>query len=134
MDPAIIIWVIIPILLVVFFRVVSRGRSFRHKKIEILPPDLWLDYRGALDEYAQRLQRLSYRELPLPSAPFSPHGLPSQSLPLSQIETLLHIHDKPHGYELIEPLGLPVFPSLPPQPPTDQPLPLWRRIFWAPPK
>src|SRR5947209_6287962 len=40
----------------------------------------------------------------------------------------------PHGYQLIEPAALPVFPSPPLQPPADQPLPLWRRIFWAPPK
>jgi hypothetical protein len=98
------------------------------------PPDLWRDYRSALDGYERALRGLSYRDLPLPSAPFRSFGLPAQSLPVNQIETLLHIDDKPHGYQLIEPAALPVFPSPPLQPPADQPLPLWRRIFWAPPK
>src|SRR5262249_8150747 len=111
-----------------------RRRSLKHKKPGAPPPDLWRDYRSDLDKYERALKGLSYRELPLPSAPFSPYGLPSQSLSLSQLETLLHIGDKPHGYELIEPAPLPVFPSLPPQPPADQPLSLRQRIFWAPPK
>src|SRR5262249_2784239 len=97
-------------------------------------PCLWRDYRSALDEYERALRGLWYSELPLPSAPFSFVGLPAQSLSVNQIETLLHIDNKPHGYQLIEPAALPVFPSPPLQPPADQPLPLWRRIFWAPPK
>jgi hypothetical protein len=96
------------------------------------PPDLWRDYRRALVRYEQALRGLSYRDLPIPSAPS--RSLPTKSLSVSQIETLLHIDDKPHGYQLIEPAALPVFPSPPLQPPADQPLPLWRRIFWAPPK
>ena len=40
-------------------------------------PCLWRDYRSALDEYERALRGLSYSELPLPSAPFSPYGLPS---------------------------------------------------------
>ena len=109
-------------------------RSLKHKTIGAPPPDLWRDYRSALDGYERALRGLSYRDLPLPSAPFSLYGLPAQSLSIPQIETLLHIDDKPHGYKLIEPEVLPVFPSLPPQPSVDELLPLWRRIFWAPPK
>jgi hypothetical protein len=99
------------------------------------PPDLWRDYRSALDGYERALRGLSYRDLVLLlKAGRRFFGLPAQSLPVNQIETLLHIDDKPHGYQLIEPAALPVFPSPPLQPPADQPLPLWRRIFWAPPK
>ena len=131
MDPATIIWVLILLGVIV---IVIRNRSLKHKNIGAPPADLWRDYRSALDEYEQAFGGLSYSELPPPSAPSSPYGLPSQSLPLAQIETLLHIGGYPHGYELIEPAALPVFPSLPPQPRADQPLPLWRRLFWAPPK
>jgi hypothetical protein len=132
MDPAIIIWVLILLgVIVIVIARRSRSRSLKHKNIEAPPPDLWHDYRSALDGYEQALRGLSYSELRSLSAPSSPYGLPSQSLPLAQIETLLHIGGYPHGYELIEPAALPVFPSLPPQPPADQPLSLWRRIFWA---
>src|SRR6476660_4171423 len=50
-------------------------------------PDPWRDYRSALDGYERALRGLSYRDLPLPSAPFSFYGLPAQSLPITQIET-----------------------------------------------
>jgi len=131
MDASVILLVLVVVGVIV---IASRSRSLKHKNIVAPPPDLWRNYRSALDEYERELRGLSYRELPLPPARSSPYGLPSQSLPLSQIETLLHIDDKPHGYELIKPAVLPVFPSLPTAPPADQPLPLWRRIFWAPPK
>jgi hypothetical protein len=94
MDPIIILLVLILIGVIV---IASRSRSLKHKNIGAPPPDLWRDYRSALDEYEQALRGISYRELPLPSAPFSPDGLPSQSLPLAQIETLLHIGGYPHG-------------------------------------
>src|SRR5262245_41071563 len=100
MDPSIILLVLIVAGVIV---IASRSRSLKHKKIAAPPPDLWRNYRSALDEYERELRGLSYGELPLPSAPFSPYGLPSQSLSLQQIEALLHIGDKPHGYELIEP-------------------------------
>jgi hypothetical protein len=96
-------------------------------------PCLWRDYRSALDGYERALRGLSYRDLPVTFRSIGLFGLPAQSLPVNQIETLLHIDDKPHGYQLIEPAALPVFPT-PPLQPADQPLPLWRRIFWAPPK
>jgi HJR/Mrr/RecB family endonuclease len=131
MDPSIILLVLIVVGVIVIANV---SRPLKHKTIGAPPPDLWRNYRSALDEYERELRGLSYRELPLPPARSSPYGLPSQSLPLSQIETLLHIDDKPHGYELIKPAVLPVFPSLPTAPPADQPLPIWQRIFWAPPK
>jgi Restriction endonuclease len=149
MDPAIIIWVLILLGVIAVIASRIRRRSLKHKNIGTPPPDLWRDYRSALDGYERALlnsvrvaivrvlrnRGLSYRELALPSAPLSPYGLPSQSLPLLQIETLLHIGDMPHGYQLIEPAPLPVLPSLPPQPPADQPLSLWRRIFFlTPPK
>jgi restriction system protein len=126
MDPSIILLVLIVVGVIVIANV---SRPLKHKTIGAPA-----NYRSALNEYERELRGLSYRELPLPPTPFSPYNLPSQSLSLQQIETLLHIGDKPHGYELIEPEALPAFPSLPPQPPADQPLPLWRRLFWAPPK
>jgi restriction system protein len=139
MDPVTIICVLI-LLGAIVIAIASR-RSLKHKNIGAPPPDLWRDYRSALDEYERALRGLSYRDLivllrsrPAHFRSIGLYGLPSQSLPLPQIETLLHIDHKPHGYELIEPAALPVFPSFPPQPPADQPLPLWRRIFWAPPK
>jgi hypothetical protein len=133
MDPTTIYLLGVLILIGVIVRV-SRSRSLKHKNTGTPPPDLWRDYRSALDEFERGLGGLSYRELPLPPAPFSRFGLPSQSLPLSQIETLLHINDTPHGYELIKPVALPVFPSLPTPPAADRPLPLWQRIFWTTPK
>jgi HJR/Mrr/RecB family endonuclease len=108
-------------------------RSLKHKNIAAPPLDQWRDYRSALDGYERALRGLSYRDLPLPSAPFSLYGLPAQSLPITQIETLLHIDDKPHGYDLIKPAAPPVFPPFPTQPAEDQPLPLWRRLFFGAP-
>ena len=138
MDPSIILLVLIVVGVIV---IASRSRSLKHKNIGAPPPDLWRDYRSALDGYEQALRGLSYQDLVAVIASkgraagaFRSFGLPAQSLSVNQIETLLHIDDKPHGYQLIEPAALPVFPSLPLQPPADQPLPLWRRIFWAPPK
>src|SRR5262249_972621 len=128
MDPNIIILLVLVLIGVIV--IASRSRSLKHKNIAAPPPDLWRDYRSALDEFERELRGLSYRELTLPSAPSSPYGLPSQSLPHAQIETLLHIGGYPHGYELIKPAALPVFPSLPSEPPADQPLPL----FLLPPK
>jgi hypothetical protein len=96
-------------------------------------PCLWRDYRSALDGYEQALRGLSYPNVPVTFRSIGLFGLPAQSLPANQIETLLHIDDRPHGYQLIQPAALPVFPT-PPLQPADQPLPLWRRIFWAPPK
>lgn len=98
------------------------------------PPDLWRDYRSALDGYERALRGLSYRDLLAKIVLVSQRKRSERTLTVNQIETLLHIDDKPHGYQLIEPAALPVFPSPPLQPPADQPLPLWRRIFWAPPK
>src|SRR6266487_105236 len=138
MDPSIILLVLIVVGVIV---IASRSRSLKHKNIGAPPPDLWRDYRSALDGYEQALRGLSYQDLVAVIASkgraagaFRSFGLPAQSLPVNQIETLLHIDDKPHGYQLIEPAALPVFPSAPLQPPADQPLSLWRRIFWAPPK
>src|SRR5262249_3191428 len=130
MDPA-IIWVLILLGVIVVIADRIRRRSLKHKNTGAPPPDLWRDYRSDLDKYQRALRGLSYRDLIILLRSFPAHfrsiGLPAQSLTVNQIETLLHIGDKPHGYELIEPAPLPVFPSLPPQPPADQPLPLWRR-------
>src|SRR5262249_24955581 len=134
MDPVTIICVLIVLgVIVIAIKSRIRHRSLKRKNTGAPPPDLWRDYRGDLDKYERALRGLSYRDLIIllrtVPAHFRSIGLPAQSLPITQIETLLHIGDKPHGYELIEPAPLPVFPSLPPQPPADQPLPLWRRIF-----
>src|SRR5262245_191031 len=98
----------------------------RPVRVKFVEPDLWRGYRDALDEYEQALREL----LLSPWLP-RPYGLPSQSLTVTEIETLLHIDEKSHGYALIQPAGLPVVPRIPPQPPA---VPLWRRIFWPPPK
>jgi hypothetical protein len=138
MDPSVILLVLIVVGAIV---IANRSRSLKQKNIGAPPPDLWRDYRSALDGYEQALRGLSYQDLVAVMATKGraagssrSFGLPAQSLSVNQIETLLHVDGKPHGYQLIEPAALPVFPSLPLQPPADQPLPLWRRIFWAPPK
>src|SRR6266487_2427858 len=138
MDPSIILLVLIVVCVIV---IASRSRSLKHKNIGAPPPDLWRDYRSALDGYEQALRGLSYQDLVAVIASkgraagaFRSFGLPAQSLSVNQIETLLHIDDKPHGYQLIEPAALPVFPSLPLQPPAEQTAAAMAWIFWAPPK
>jgi hypothetical protein len=65
MDPSSIILLVLILIGVVV--IASRSRSLKHKNIGAPPPDLWRDYR------------LSYRELPLPSAPFWSHFLSAQT-------------------------------------------------------
>jgi hypothetical protein len=106
-DPAIITWVlfVLGVIVIVIARS-SRSRSLKRKNIEALPPDLWRDYRSALDGYERALRGLSYHDLPVTvrTDKFSSNvekglaaiglfGLPAQSLPVNQIEKLLHIGD-----------------------------------------
>jgi hypothetical protein len=77
MDPSSIILLVLILIGVVV--IASRSRSLKHKNIGAPPPDLWRDYRSALDGYEQALGGLSYRELPLPSAPFWSHFLSAQT-------------------------------------------------------
>jgi hypothetical protein len=125
MDPSVILLVLIVVGAIV---IANRSRSLKQKNIGAPPPDLWRDYRSALDGYEQALRGLSYQDLVAVMATKGraagssrSFGLPAQSLSVNQIETLLHVDGKPHGYQLIEPAALPVFPSLPLQPPADQP-------------
>src|SRR6266566_7616265 len=100
MDPIIILLVLILIGVIV---IASRSRSLKHKNIGAPPPDLWRDYRSALDEYERTLRGLSYHDLPVTvrTDKFSSNvekifgsmglfGLSAQSLPVNQIEKLLH--------------------------------------------
>jgi len=67
MDPAIIIWVLILLGVIV---IVIRSRSLKRKNIGAPPPDLWRDYRSGLDGYERELRgfrivNFRYRQRPL---------------------------------------------------------------------